>query len=201
MDEDPAGRRTRRELIAGALAAGSAGALGFAAPALGAQTPVDDHSLLNSALQYEQLALLAMRHVLTLPSMAGPGHRLVRHLIGHERAHAHVLAEQLVGLGYAPPSPPTSLQAVDQALSAHNMSGHLATVSTLKDAVQILLDVEALCEGAYYTAVGKLSDPGAMVLAAQALGCEAQHATLLSALLPKADIKQTVPYWYVSGVT
>jgi hypothetical protein len=80
------------------------------------------------------------------------------------------------------------------------MSGHLAEVRTVKEALQVLLDVGALCEGAYYTAIGKLAAPGPLVSAIQALASEAQHSALLAQALYGDDIRHAVPSWYVAGV-
>jgi hypothetical protein len=193
-------RRTRRELIAGAVTATAAGVLA-GAPAAAADPPVTDAGLLSTALQYERLAIRAYDHVLTLPLFTEPERRRLRQLRGHDAAHVSELERELRALGDPLPPPPTADRQVDQALSAHKMSGQLDGVSTREAAIHVLLDIVALCEGAYYTAVGELNDVQAAGRAAQALACEGQHSTLLSALLPKADIDVTVPAWYVSGVT
>jgi hypothetical protein len=80
------------------------------------------------------------------------------------------------------------------------MSGNLAGLSTAKEALQLLLDVGALCEGAYYEAIEKLSASGPLVPAVQALASEAQHATLLAEQLYAGDVVKAVPGWYVAGV-
>jgi hypothetical protein len=80
------------------------------------------------------------------------------------------------------------------------MNGSLSDATTLKDALQLLLDIEALCEGAYYRAVGNLSAPGPLIHAAQALAGTAQHTTVLQGLLHPGDIGQAVSSWYVAGV-
>jgi hypothetical protein len=201
QEEIGAGARcTRRELIAGAVTATGAGVL-VAAPAASADPPVTDASLLSAALQYERLAIRAYDHVLTLSLFTDPERRLLCQLRGHDTAHVSELERELLALGDPLPPPPTADSQVDRALSAHRMSGQLDSVRTREAAIYLLLDIVALCEGAYYTAVGQLNDVPAAGRAAQALACEGQHSTLLSALLPKADIGGTVPAWYVTGVT
>jgi ferritin-like protein len=198
MDGPRAGRLSRRELIAGTLAAGGATALVASDPASAA--PVTDASLLTAALTAEQLAVMAYERVLTLTVFTDPQLALLRGLLAHERAHVQVLKRELTALGAALPPAPTSDSDVDAALSAHGMSGNLAGLSTAKAALQLLLDVGALCEGAYYMAVEKLSVSGPLVRAIQALASEAQHATLLAEQLYGGDVTKAVPNWYVAGV-
>ncbi len=193
-------RRTRRELIAGAVTVTAAGAL-VRAPGALAEPPVTDASLLTSALRFERLTLRAYDRVLTLTLFTASEQGLLGRLRTHDVAHASALEQVLGELGASLPAPPSADSEVDQALSAHKMSSRLVGVRTRVAAIQVLLDVVALCEGAYYTAVGQLSDTAAAGRAAQALACEGQHSTLLSGLLPKSDIGETVPAWYVSGVT
>jgi hypothetical protein len=207
MRDDWAGRLSRRELIAGALMAGGAsvGAGSVAAleasPAAADTPPVTDGTLLSTALQMERLAVLAYRHVLTLPVIAGRPRRLLREFLHHNRSHARGLEQELKAFGVRLPARPTRLEQVDQALSQHNMSASASTASTFKDAIQALLDVEALCEGAYYTAVGSLNGTGPLVRCTQALGTDAQHSALLAQLLYPTQVTQYVPYWYVAGVS
>lgn len=190
---------TRRELIAGALGAGGV-ALGYGAVATAATPPLTDASLLTAALEAEQLSVLAYRHVLTLHGLTAPVATVLDALLGHERAHVLALQRQLRAIRAPLPAAPASPAQVDQGLSQHGMSGNLAGLSTVHDALQLLLDVEAMCEGAYYTAIEHLVALGPLVSAVQALAADAQHSTLLSDLLHDGDIKQSVPGWYVAGV-
>ncbi len=200
MQGDRAGRLSRRELIAGALVTGGAVSIATAAPAL-ADAPVTDASLLTAALGMERLTVLAYRHVINLPAVGAEPRRLLREMLRHNRAHARSLEVELKALGITIPAPPTKLAEVDQELSKHGMSGTLATVNTLKDAIQYLLDAEALCEGAYYAAVASLSATGPLVRCAQSLGSDAQHSALLAEILYPTQVTQYVPYWYVAGVS
>ncbi len=200
MQGHRAGRLSRRELIAGALVSGGAASIAAAAPAL-ADAPVTDGSLLTTALAMERFTVLAYRHIITLPAVGAQSRRLLRAFLRQNRAHAHSLEVELKALGVAVAAPPTKLAEVDQALSQHHMSGTLETLSTLKDAIQYLLDVEALCEGAYYAAVGSLSATGPLVRCAQALANDAQHSALLAEVLYPTQVTQYVPYWYVAGVS
>ena len=199
--EPEAGRgRTRRELIARALVASAATGLEMAAAAqAAAQPPLDDGSLLAAALSAEDVAVLAYRAMLAQGLFDPAGQRLLGLLLDHNRQHADLLRRELQTLGRALPAEPQGPSDVDKALSAHGMSSTVAGAKTLMDAVYVLLDAEALCQGAYYTAVEHLTDTTAMARAAQALACDAQHSVLLRELIyPK--VAQAVPDWYVAGV-
>ena len=162
--------------------------------------PVTDASLLAAALTAEQLSVLAYERALTLSFFTDVQLALLGELLAHERAHVEVLTRELTALGAGLPPAPTKDSDVDAALSSHGMSGSLGGLSSVKDALKLLLDVGALCEGAYSEAVEKLSAPRPLALAVQALGSEAQHATLLSEQYFSGDVVDSVPDWYVGGV-
>jgi hypothetical protein len=166
-------------------------------PARAANTDAD---WLATAIEAERLAVIAYRHVLALPGLPPHPRRIMRVLLAHERQRIRVLAADLRGLGARVPPPPRTEDQVGATLSAHGMNGSLSSATTLKDGLQLLLDVEALCEGAYYRAVGNLSASGPLVHAAQALAGTAQHTTVLQGLLHPGDIAQAVSGWYVAGV-
>lgn len=175
----------------------------FVASASAQAAPVTDASLLTAALTAEQLSVMAYERALTLSIFTDVQLALLRELLADERAHVEALTRELTVLGASLPPAPTSDSEVDAALSAHGMSGNLAGLSTVKDALKLLLDVGALCEGAYSKAIEKLSASGPLVLAVQALGSEAQHATLLGEQYFSGDANEivyAVPSWYVAGV-
>lgn len=201
MDVQRAGRLSRRELIAGGVGAGTAAAA--AALAAGARAdapPPDDATLLTKALQFERLSVLAYEHLIPLPALTGHERRVLRELVHQDRAHVKALQDAMSIRGMALPGAPAGPAPVDQVLSAKGMAARLATATTLKAAVQLLLDIEALTEGGYYMVIRDISDPGLAQHAAQVLANEAQHSMLLSELV-SPDIKVSVPNWYVTGVT
>ncbi len=201
MSEVRAGRLSRRQLMVGALSAGSGGALVAADPALADSTPVGTGPLLSAALAAEQATVLAYRRVIALPFVAPRVGALLRVMLGHNRDHAAVLASELRAMGSPLPVAPTTLSQANQTLSKHGMSGDLSSVHTLKDAVQVLLDFEAVCEGAYYAAIGGVTSTAALVRAAQALACDAQHSALLGEIEYEGNVQEAVPNWYVAGVS
>lgn len=209
MDEARAARPTRRELLArtartGAAAATVAGGLTVAG-ALGpradtASAANRDADWLAAAYEAKHLAVIAYRHVLALPVLSPRARGIMAKLLAHERAHIAVLAADLRALGAAVPPPPHTIDQVGETLDKHGMNGSLASSASRKDALQLLLDVEALCEGALYRAAGNLSASEPLVHAAQALAADAQHTTVLQGLLHPGDIGQAVSNWYVAGV-
>lgn len=199
MDAHHAGRLSRRELIAGAAAVG-AGAFAVTDAARADAPPPDDATLLTKALQYERLSVLAYDHLTALPVLSPHERHVLRALVRQDRAHARALESEMTTRAIALPAPPSGPADVDEALSAKSMSASVAQATTLKAAVQALLDIEALVQGAYYLLIRDARDPALALRATQVLGDEAQHSTLLTQLV-STDIKQAVPTWYVTGVT
>ncbi len=199
MDGDRAGRLSRRELITGAVAAGATAAL---TPALARADapPPDDATLLTKALGFERLSIIAYEHLEPLAVLTAHQRHVLRGLVHQDRAHAHALEAEMTARGIALPPLPAGPMAVDQALSAKGMSGTVAGAQTLKQVVQLLLDIEALTQGGYYMIIRDATDAALALQATQALGNEAQHSTLLTELV-SPQISQTVPGWYVTGVT
>lgn len=199
MDMRRAGRLSRRELITGGAGVGAAALLG--AQSASADTPPpDDATLLTKALQFERLCVVAYDHLAGLPALSAHESRVLRTLVRQDRAHARALQSEMTARGITLPAPPSGPDDVDQALSAKGMSGSVAQANTLKDAVQALLDIEALAQGGYYMIIRDATDAALALPATEALGNDAQHSMLLAELV-STDIKQTVPSWYVTGVT
>jgi hypothetical protein len=199
MHRDRAGGLSRRELITGTVA--GAATAGLVANAARADTPPDSEPvLLTKALGLERLSVLAYTAILPLPALSAHERRVLRTLVRQDRGHVRALEGEMTARGITLPPAPSGPAALDQALSAKGMSVTLAGVKTLKQAVQLLLDIEALTQGGYYTIIRDASDPALALHAAQAMANEAQHSTLLTELV-SPEITQTVPSWYVTGVT
>src|SRR5436305_8079751 len=206
MDRDHAGGLSRRELITGTAAASAFAVLSaggaLSAGEAGADTPPpDDATLLSKALEDDRPTVLAYEHLVPLSALTAHERHVLRTLQRQDRAHARALEAQMTARGVALAPPPSGLSAVDQALSAKGMSGGLADATTLKQAVTLLLDIEALALGGYYMIIRDASDAALAQRAAQAMGNDAQHSTLLTELVAPGKITETVPNWYVTGVT
>jgi len=189
---------SRRELLAGGLAGAGAAAV-LAARTAAADTPVSDQALLSYALQIEQTAVVVYEQVLALPVLGRESRALALEFLGHERAHVAALHSELEALGNAPPAPVSTSQQARAVLAQHGLSVDFGKLGTLKDAINLLYDIEGLSQGAYYATIGRLSSSAPLASAAQALACEAQHQALLTALLYPGEIERSVPGAFVEG--
>ena len=181
--------------------AGAAAALGtgvLAAPAT-ADTPVSDSEALSKALDVERLVVLAYRRVLASEALAPDIERAITPYLAHEVEHVATVASQLRAIGESPATGPLSLDAAGAMLSKHNIPGSLADLHSQNDCLRLLVDLESLAEGVYFTALKTLSKPGLQQLAAQIMACEAQHWTAVSGLRNPGQYVKAVPWPFVTG--
>src|SRR2546421_67738 len=89
--------------------------------------------------------------------------------------------------------------SAQRGLSVHHVPRSLTQLGTARDCLKLLIDVESVAEGAYFDAVASLGDAGRMRTAAEIMGCEAQHWTVLSGLLNRFNVLRSVPYPFVAG--
>lgn len=158
-----------------------------------------DAAELHGLIAIERLIVFAYEHILGAASLSPPGATALRVFLGHERDHVRLLSDALERRGGAPPPPPAGLEAAARRLSELRVPGSLPAARSEDDALRYLIGVETLAEGAYYASSARLSDAGLLVLAAEAMGCEAQHWTALSGLLHAGDVYRAVPYPVVLG--
>ena len=182
--------------MAGAAAALGAGVL--AAPAT-ADTPVSDSEALSKALDVERLVVLAYRRVLASGALAADIERAITPYLAHEVEHVATVASQLRAIGESPATGPLSLDAAGAMLSKHNIPGSLTDLHSQNDCLRLLVDLESLAEGVYFTALKTLSKPGLQQLAAQIMACEAQHWTAVSGLRNPGQYVKAVPWPFVTG--
>jgi hypothetical protein len=195
-------RHTRRELIMRGAATVGLGGVGAAAGGLAvadAATPGADGHELQSLAVVEQLIAFAYGHLVDVAALSPSTAASLRGFLAQEREHVQLLSTALRDLGEAPPPAPASVDSADRQLAALHVSGSLPGVKTEDDALRYLIGVETLAEGAYYSAMSRLSDDRLLVLAAQVMCCEAQHWTALSGLLNAGDVYRAVPYPVVLG--
>jgi len=193
---------TRRELVqSGIVATAVLSAAAVHAPgALAALAPArSDAAVLARTLQIEQLVSIAYSRVLGSralgPAVIGP----LRTLLSQELEHVATLEQGLTGLGASVPAPPGSVASAQAALVRHHVSASLTRLDTQHECLRLLIDVESLAEGAYFSAISKLSDPGLVRTSTEIMGCEAQHWTVLSALQHHGNVDRAVPYPFVQG--
>jgi hypothetical protein len=192
--------------MAGALAAAGAMAgagLGLASgsPALADSPPPSDADLISKTLEVERLMVVAYERVLASGALSPGIQRAIAPFLDQERAHVSAVAGQLSRLGASAPTTPLSLNAANDVLGQHNVSGSLAALHTEHDCLKLLVDLESVAEGASYTPIRHLRDPGLVRLCARIMACEAQHWTVLSGLRNPGQYVKAIPWPYVFGTS
>lgn len=191
---------TRRQLLRGGIAA-TVLASAMAAPQLaGAAMPApSDSDLVAAALGIEQLVVIAYRQALVSGALDTGAAHLMRRLLSHELVHAQTLRRELRRLGGTIPMPPASLAAAQADLARQQVTVSLLHLPDRHACLRLLIDVETVAEAAYYTGISGLRDPALVRTFIAAMGCEAQHWAVLSALQHGGDVDQAVPYAFVRG--
>jgi hypothetical protein len=193
-------RRTRRELFGGAAAVATVLATAQSGRAADL-APANDAEVLGQALIVESLLVVAYRQVLASGALRPNVARQVDEILGQELEHVATLRRELKRIGAAVPAGPRDLAAAHRGLAAHHVYTNLQALRTQNDCLKLLIDVESVAEGAYFDAIGKLSDPSLLRTSAEIMGCEAQHWTVLSAARHHGEIIYSVPYPFVQGST
>jgi len=195
-------RPSRREVMAGALAAAGA-AVGFElAPVTAvADSPPSDVELLSKTLEVERLMVLAYERVFASGALSPGVQRAITPFLAQERAHVAAVAAQLSRLGAPAPTGPLSEKAAGDALNRHHVSDSLTDLHTEKQCLKLLVDLESVAEGASYTPIRDLRRPELVTMCAQIMACEAQHWTVLSGLRNPGEYVKAVPWPYVFGTS
>ncbi|MGI8429770.1 MAG: ferritin-like domain-containing protein [Solirubrobacteraceae bacterium] len=200
----PAGGCTRRELLSGAIPSVGLGAATVSIlTAVGVETASGQSETeagsLTSVLEVELLVAFVYERVLGAQLLAVASARVAAGLLAHERVHIALLRGWLSTLG-APQTPAlVDDRAADRSLASHHVSVRLAGLRTERDALRLLIAVEAVAVSAYGRLISALINPMLVRSAAEMLASEAQHATVLSGLLYPGDISRAVPDAFVTG--
>jgi hypothetical protein len=120
-------------------------------------------------------------------------------LLGHELQHVEAVAGRLQKMGVNADTGPLDLTAASAELSKHNVKNSLTELHTMNDSLKLLVDLESVAEGVYFTALATLSKPGLQRLSAQIMACEAQHWTAISGLRNPGMYVKAVPWPFVTG--
>ena len=193
--------RTRREIVAGAFAVAGVGAAVAAAadPAAADTPPPTDAQALSKALEIERLMVLAYRRVLASGTLAPDIARAIAPYLSHEVQHVSAVAAALTAMGAVADTSPLGLDAAGALESKHNIPVSLTGLHSQNDAMRLLVDLESLAEGVYFTALKTLSTQPLQRLAAQIMACEAQHWTAVSGLRNPGEYVKAVPWPFVTG--
>jgi Ferritin-like domain len=200
VDRSSINAATRRQLLRGAIVAGSAAGVSpllGAAPALAGQPT--DAGIVRRLIEVEQLIAFAYERVLRTSVLSAAVVPTVSLFSDQERQHVAVWDADLRGLGGSSPHPPASVTAADDRLAALRVTKRLTELRTERDAIELLVGAEAAIIGAYYVAISKLRDWTLLQAAAQAMSAEAQHATALRRVLHPRVAAQFVPNAFVEG--
>ena len=193
--------RTRREIVAGAMGVAGAGTVAavFAEPAAADTAPLTDAQALSNALEVERLVVLAYRRVLASGALAADIERAIAPYLNQEIEHVSAVAAALAAMGVRADTSALSLDAAGDLLSKHNIPVSLTGLHSQNDAMRLLVDLESLAEGVYFTALKTLSTQPLQRLAAQIMACEAQHWTAVSGLRNPGEYVKAVPWPFVTG--
>lgn len=143
-----------------------------------------DLRILNAALELENTAIAAYAGGAAL--LEGEARRTGRLFLEHERQHAGALTEAIRQLGGTPV----------KAKSADEYRRSFPRLESQEDVLKFAVDLENTAVAAYVDAIPKLSDPGLRQTAAAINTNEAEHITVLRAVLGEEDV---VPDAFVSG--
>jgi len=191
---------TRRGLLCRAIAVGAgAGVLGAGPAGAAPLAGTGDAGLLRTALASELLAVYCYQRVLGSGLLDGRTMRLASQVLVQERAHVRALRGVLAASGGTPPRAPTSPAQADRELSILLVSNRLGALHSGEDARKLLIALEGVLEGAYFVAIGGLSDPGTLQLAAEIMANEAQHDVLLRLLAHEREPAKAVPSALIQG--
>jgi len=187
--------------FAGTGAGAAVGLAGFPRPAAAddAPPPVSDAEALSKCLVVERLMVLGYRQVLASRTLTPEVEAVIRPLLGHELQHVAAVAGRLQKLGVNADTGPLDLSSASAELSKHNVKDSLTELHTMNDSLKLLVDLESVAEGVYFTALATLSKPGLQRLSAQIMACEAQHWTALSGLRNPGMYVKAVPWPFVTG--
>lgn len=183
MSTDRDRPRSRRQLVADVLGA----------------SPAQERRLLLDLLDVELLAVKVYALAGASAHVSTGGRALARRVEDQELSHAAALA-RLSGL-VAPRRPALSTTAAEAALAGHGITVTFSSLTSERQWFTLLERLESALEGAYFKALGRLSDPAHATLAARILASEAQHSTLLFSFRNPQNVDLAVAVGLVEGST
>ena len=123
-----------------------------------ADAPVTDGEALSKALEVERLIVLAYRRVLASGALAADVQRAIAPYLAHEVEHVSTVASAAHGAGRERADRDrSSLDAAAGLLSKHDIPGSLTDLHSQNDCLRLLVNLESLAEGVYFTALKTLS--------------------------------------------
>jgi Ferritin-like domain len=199
-------RSTRREWLGRTLWTATGATLGTgaalattSAPAL-ADAPVpSDSETLGKVLEVERLVVLGYRQVLASGALGPDVNAALEPFLAHELEHVATVAAHLKALGATADTSPLDAKTGGALLGKYHVPGSLTDLHGRKDGFRLLVNLESVAEGAYFTALKTLGTEELQTMSAQAMACEAQHWTVLSGLRNPGLYVKSVPWPFVTG--
>lgn len=192
---------TRRGLIvAGAGAFAVAGGLGPAGAGAAGDPPPDDRALLTKVIAVELLGIAVQERMLAGGHLRPRAARATERILAQERVHVVLVGRELRALGGQPGVGPADAAAIDREFAVHHLTQTLGDIHDEKTALDLLLTVEGLSEGACYGAMSKLQSPSLQVLVARLLAAEAAHEAVLGGIRDPKNSDRAAPYAFVEGI-
>ena len=183
----------------GVLAAEGLRATSEAASSQAAAAQPVDHVALARMIEAEQLEWLAYRRVLASGELGERATRALGQLPAQERQHLQALERQRQVLGGRPPRRLRSDQSADALLAHHGFTERISQLSSERQCLRLLADVEAIAIGVYYKSMSLLRSAALIQLSAQMMASDAQHAAVIGELLSPRDFVKAVPDAFVEG--
>jgi hypothetical protein len=192
-------KTTRRQLMTRGITTTAAAPLLIRSGLAEAATtpPESDSAVLVRTFRVERVVAIAYGAVLATDVLKPTVRRQLDEMLSQELEHISTLRHALDAL--ATPLPAVDLAAAQHLLTDRHVHLSLTHLTTQHECLKLLIDVESLAEGAYFSAISKLSDSSLLRLCTEVTGCEAQHWTVLSALQHHNDVTRSVPYAFVQG--
>ncbi len=191
-------RVTRRQLVVGAASAAGGIAVTPAAALADTGVPSDSQEL-SKVLEVERLVVLGYRRVLASGAVGADDEAVLEPFLAHELEHVSTVAARLEALGASADTGPLDVATGDSLLAKHHVPGSLTDLHSRTDCLRLLVNLESVAEGAYFTALKTLGTSELVTLSAQVMACEAQHWTVLSGLRNPGIYVKSVPWPFVTG--
>ena len=111
--------------------------------------------------------------------------------LGHEIEHVSAVAARAQqALGAAAPTGALDLKTATARWRSTTCPDSLTDLHSQNDCLKLLVDLESVAEGVYYTALKDLRSPTLQHLSAQIMACEAQHWTVLERAAQSGSVRQ-----------
>jgi hypothetical protein len=155
--------------------------------------------VLSAALELERVGVIGYRQALASGVVKQSAAGQLRALMAQELVHISSLEQALQQLAAPVPQGPTTVGGAQAILTQHQVHRSLTDLSTQRECLALLIDIESLIEGAYFKAIPELLDVNLVKLSLELMGSDSQHWTVLSGIQHGGDVGQSVPYPFVEG--